>query len=242
MNHQKKTTFLVALFTIIVLVWSYLFFQVRPITFDSLSWPYEWKLTIAWLPALGVFLAGLIFRGITEAKEKISLTGGSFWSVAVILVPIILLTIWGLPNEQGINAHYFGAVVGLIVVVYTLFEEYGWRGFLHPILNPKQLWIKYVIIGLIWYAWHWDFLDKPALLSNLIFAGGLILGSWGIGQLADSRKSILVCAAAHSLGNIGFLYPLVTDPLSFQSRMIILGLSIVLWIVIFKFWPLTSTE
>src|SRR5690606_10564804 len=69
----------------------------------------------------------------------------------------------------------------------------------HP---PSKPMAKYVIIGVLWYLWHLSFLKGGSVQENLFFMGLLILGSWGIGQIAEATKSIVASACFHLIVQI----------------------------------------
>lgn len=237
MNRQSLTRLL--FFLISTLAWSYVFFQIRPISISLENFPAELYLASAWLPAIGLLLVGGFLMRSVPKNDKISLFGGSpKWSLLILSLPIICLTVIGVPNTFGIQANYAGLVFGLVLAVYTLFEEVGWRGYLQQELDleVRNEWLKYSMIGIAWYLWHWDFLDKTSLMPNLIMCGGLILGSAGIGKIAEKTKSILVCAAFHTLGNIGFMYGLVVKNVALEMRLGIIAVCVVVWVWVIKKW------
>ena len=100
-------------------------------------------------------------------------------------------------------------------------------------LNPIK---RYFLIGFVWYFWHLSFLTDATLSENLIFLSMLILGSWGIGQVADSTKSILASACFHLIIQIMMFNSLIKNGLDGTQKLIILGVSVFLWIVILKKW------
>jgi membrane protease YdiL (CAAX protease family) len=86
-----------------------------------------------------------------------------------------------------------------IIFIYGLLEETGWRGFLQQQLQglPK-IW-NILIVGTLWFVWHLNF---DLTIMNLIFLGLLFFGTWGIGIVASTTKSLLAVSAFHSLNNI----------------------------------------
>jgi hypothetical protein len=84
------------------------------------------------------------------------------------------------------------------------------------------------------------FLTKASLGDNLFFLGMMNLGSWGIGQVAESTKSILASACFHMIIQIMMLNALIKDGIDGTEKIIILGISIVIWFVIVKKWEKES--
>lgn len=64
----------------------------------------------------------------------------------------------------------------------------------------------------------------------------MIFGSWGIGQVAETTKSILASACFHLIINIMMYNSLIKNGLDGTQKLIILGVSIVLWIIITEKW------
>lgn len=118
-----------------------------------------------------------------------------------LIYPIIIY--WVLPIILISSITYFtkGTIPWLIILsilLYGLLEEIGWRGFLYQHLKTLPLFTNILIVATLWFLWHLNF-DLTA--SNLLFYGILILGSWGIGKVADSTNSLIAVSAFHSLNN-----------------------------------------
>lgn len=144
-------------------------------------------------PAVGALIACILFRINMEMGLK-----GDFKNYLIPLsiywiFPILLI---------GIIAYFTNRTVSFIpiitILIYSLFEEIGWRGFLQQLLRPLPKFIGIFIIAALWFIWHLNF---ELTNSNLLFFGILLLGSWGIGLVADKTKSLLAAAAFHSLNN-----------------------------------------
>ena len=158
----------------------------------------------------------------------------SFKSWLIVIVPIACLAVIGVPNNIGVQPNLFGLTIGSFTMVYAFFEEFGWRGYLQEELFRKyNKWIVYALIGFIWYLWHWYFLregNNPKFMMIPI----LILASFGIGEVAKSTKSILICGALHGLVNILFIYGLIAQNITNQNKLVILIISLIIWIPLIK--------
>lgn len=145
-------------------------------------------------PALGAIVVAVVF------KIKIPLTiKGRFSNVLIPfvlywLVPFVILISASLFTRKG-NAYL--TVLGILI--YTLLEETGWRGFLRPALKPLPKFTNILIVTVLWFIWH---LDIAFTAGHLLFFVILFMGSWGIGIVADKTGSLLAVAAFHSLNNI----------------------------------------
>lgn len=86
------------------------------------------------------------------------------------------------------------------------------------------------------YAWHLSFLTEAAFVDNLFFLGTLILGSWGIGKIAELTNSILACSCFHLIVNIFMYNHFFNNAFSGTSKLVILIVSILLWTLILTKW------
>lgn len=144
-------------------------------------------------PAIGACVAFLAFR----IKPLLSLKGNYNKSG----VPLLLY--WVLPIALIVGTEYFtkgtfSFVAVLAILIYGLLEEIGWRGFLQQELKPLPHFINILIVATLWFVWHLNF---ETTTSNVMFFGILLLGSWGIGKVADNTHSLLAISAVHSLNN-----------------------------------------
>ncbi len=191
------------------------------------------------LEGSGVFIGALV--GIYLLKQARPV-GISFWGTSrrsVLLmaaVPFVLITVIGLRNTHGINVHLFGAVATVAVLIYCTMEEYAWRGYLQQELGGLHHMLKYVVIGALWYFWHLSFLENTDILANVLFFGTLVLGSWGIGQVAVLTRSIGASACFHFVVNITFFNVFFHKALDPLMLAVVIAGCIVAWIIILKRW------
>ncbi|GLR19831.1 CPBP family intramembrane glutamic endopeptidase [Portibacter lacus] len=191
------------------------------------------------LEGSGVFIGAVIALSLYRKsnRSEITLFGTSISkSLVMLIIPIIILTIIGVRNEYGLNSHIYGFIAIISTLLYCIMEEYGWRGYLQQELNSLSSWQKYLIIGTVWYLWHLTFLTKASLGDNLFFLAMMILGSWGIGQVVESTKSIIAGACFHLIIQIMMFNALIKNGITSTEKLIILGVSVVLWYIIVKKW------
>ena len=201
-------------------------------------------LTSVLLEGSGLFIGALIAISFLKKnrKKEITLFGTSkSKSLIMAIIPIIILTVIGVKNEFELDSHLYGFIAIIGTFLYCIMEEYGWRGYLQEELQTLKPWQKYLIIGFIWYLWHLTFLTKATIGDNLFFLSMMIFGSWGIGQVAESTKSIMASACFHMIIQIMMFNALIKNGISGTEKLIILGVSIVLWIVIIKKWEKENT-
>ena len=210
---KKKFHFIAVLTFYTIALELSIFFRVRQLNPD-------WYLNLSdleygWVPislfkALGPLVGGLFCILFLRKyfKSTISLTGKSLaLSLIYFLAPVLMIGVWGVNSDSGGNTHLFGLLTGLTMMGYCLFEETGWRGFLQDafrgILNPY----RFIIIGVLWYFWHLNFLTVGPYnwkFGLFVHLPSCIFGSWIIGYFADKYKSLLIAAAIHSMFNIFF--------------------------------------
>lgn len=149
------------------------------------------------LQAIGPAIGALVAMKFFNLKFSMSLNG--LYSKS--LIPIIIF--WILPiliistKAYFINGNFAYSTV-LAILVYGLLEEIGWRGFLQQQLKSLPKIISILTIATLWFIWHLNF---EISIGNLLYFAILVLGSWGIGLLADKTKSLLAVASFHSLNN-----------------------------------------
>ena len=144
-------------------------------------------------PAIAAMAVFYIFK----IKPTLNLKG----NYSKTSTPFLLY--WALPVVLISGAAYFikGTIAPITVIsilLYGLLEEIGWRGFLQRELKPLPDFLNILLVATLWFIWHLNF-DLTS--SNLLFFAILILGSWGIGKVADSTHSLLAVSAFHSLNN-----------------------------------------
>lgn len=219
----KKLGFISLYFIIAVALRYYIFF-IKPAFFTNAN-----LFTQILLEGIGPLFAGLLMVKIFNRPFELKLFSIGFWqSITLVLIPIVLFTLVGYLN---IGEPYklapelvFGAIV------YGLFEEYGWRGYLQAELAfLKDIYI-YLIISVLWFVWHLEF---SLSLDNLIFYLFCLGGSIGIGMVAKKSKSLVLVALFHSFFNL-FYITRVLEGITSMQKIVILIISIVAIIYVMK--------
>ncbi len=197
------------------------------------------------LEGSGVYIGALIGLYLLrkERETQISLFGTSR-SKALLMsaIPVVLLSIIGVKNDYGIQENAYGLLAVVVSLVYCIMEEYGWRGYLQEELKDLQPLKRYLLIGFLWYVWHLSFLTTATVYENLFFLLMLLFGSWGIGQVAASTQSILASACFHLVVQIMMFNSLIKNGLDGTQKVIVLGVSIALWIIILSKWKKDHTQ
>ena len=186
---------------------------------------------------LGPFVGALLIWIAFRPERRMSF-GGTFpaMGAAMLLVPTLVMAVVGINNPFAIDPHLFGACMGIYIALYALLEETGWRGYLQDELRDRPALLKYALIGVLWYLWHFSFLSgRPvsAEFVNLLF---IVLASIGIGYVADLTRSIFAAASFHLLGNV-IATSATFDALPMQeSRTWIALACLVVWIAMLRAW------
>jgi uncharacterized protein len=143
-------------------------------------------------PTLAVGIVYLLSKILKLEFTSFSFFGSDKWgkSVLVFTVPILVSVIF---NDNPIKQF----LILLSIMMYCLFEEIGWRGWLLPQLEGQKEWVKIFVVWILWTLWHFTF--QPV---NLAFAGFLLAGTLGINLATTKTKSILVAAAMHAIPNL----------------------------------------
>ena len=212
-------------------------FEIKPELQKLPTWIFI--LISVFLEGSGVIIGAFIALNLLKKKRstEISLFGTSkAKSLLMASIPIIILTFVGVNNSYNLEKHVYAFISVVGTLIYCVFEEYGWRGYLQEELKFLKPWQQYVIIGFLWYFWHLTFLTNATLAENLFFLGMMIFGSWGIGQVANATKSILASACFHLIIQIMMFNALIRNGISGTEKIIILSITTILLFAIVKKW------
>lgn len=109
--------------------------------------------------------------------------------------------------NYGVTAVVYAAVSGLA----TIGEEFGWRGFLQPVMIEQfGVTSGVVVIGLVWALWHvpiilagYNYPDHPVLgalvLFPLLLTGASFLLAWITLKAGSFWPAVLVHGAINSI-------------------------------------------
>lgn len=196
------------------------------------------------LEGSGVFVGALVGIALLRKERKPVITFQGLLknkNLLMLSIGILVLTIIGVTNDYHINKHIYGFLAAVITFLYCVMEEYGWRGYLQEELSSLKPLLKYILIGVLWYIWHLTFLKEVSLQDNLFFLGMMIFGSWGIGKIADSTKSIIASACFHLIVQIMMFNALFRNGLTGTQKGIALAVCVVLWVLILRKWEKENT-
>jgi uncharacterized protein len=183
-------------------------------------------------PALGALVAfkafGLKLTYSFAGKLKPLLIS----AFVFVVIPVAGFAIIGIQESEQVivtsNAYLAGAKLCFYFLIYAILEEIGWRAFLQEQLGFLNKYLKYAVIGTLWFIWHLNF---DLTVSNLIFLLVLILASWGIGKVGDKTKSILAVGAFHALYNL-----FTAGHFDTKGKIVVLTVCAAIWILYVVFY------
>ncbi|MCG3267853.1 CPBP family intramembrane glutamic endopeptidase [Yoonia sp. I 8.24] len=120
---------------------------------------------------------------------------------------------------DGFVALYLPAILAMlpITMLYAVFEEFGWRGYLEPqleILGVPDL-KRHLLVGLIWTIWHISYLmtfgnvaDIPLYLFMPIYLIETLAMAVWYGVSRKRTNSVWPAVIAHGCAN-AIMWPLV---------------------------------
>jgi membrane protease YdiL (CAAX protease family) len=176
------------------------------------------------MPAVSALILTAIFGGQTAVRTLLGRlaiwrVGWSWWAVAVLVQPILLIlagliynVMWGNPLVTMLPVGVTSAFVINIIflAIATLGEEIGWRGVALPSLQSLRTALNAsLILGFLWAAWHipfWLLMDTfnqygwiYMLLNFLFVLPGTFYITWFFNH---SRSSLLLPVVFHLSFNI----------------------------------------
>lgn len=169
---------------------------------------WHYVLLVPTVSVLPVFLLSLISGQLTDSGESL---------VAILLS----LAIYFLSN-----------------LVTSGTEEFGWRGYLYPILKAKNktFWDASWKGGLIWALWHYPLLvimylpnGIAVLLPSLVgFTASIVAMSYISNFIYEKSKSIWTVVVLHALNNTGSFLIILLFPGSYFSFIT----SVMSWVIV----------
>lgn len=159
----------------------------------------------------GPLLSGLICYKVFNVPNqyRISLNGAKpylTWGIVLLALLLPFLTIHTVSKTTILSA-----VTSQFI--YSLGEEFGWRHYLQNATHGLNPWGRYVLIGCLWFFWHYSFTNDPVramtgqpippLIGIPLCIGILAVFSFVWGDLVIKTRSILLPTVAHYLPKAG---------------------------------------
>ena len=198
-----------------------------------------------------------VFLSKEGVKGSLGLMRYPKYYLAALLLPaafvtavVLIVQALGLGEFRWSEANWFVylmlLVIALPVTLFTLGEEYGWRGYLLPRLLPLGEIRASVLLGVIWGLWH-----LPLIMAGLNYPGvnvwlAIIIFTFVTVALSftytwfyvASSGSVLVAAVFHASTNqfsdTFWVPPLLSGANSFAPSLVSAVLIVGLVVVVYK--------
>jgi len=194
----------------------------------------------AGLKGLGPMVGALVVLSIWKRDTKQFSIWGSrpSRSLIALLIPLGLGLVIGIRQTDFFeNIHINGMAMVALGLAYAFAEEYGWRGYLQEALLPMGLKASAMIIGVLWYLWHFTWMNSQTNLTNeLSFLALCLFGSWGMAVTAVKTQSIILPACLHFVFNLFMVLQLKS------IELVIPILSILAWVYLVQYWETEPAE
>lgn len=237
MNQKPIRWASIALYCAIAFAFS-LPFNLKPLSqalnLSALA-PPVWQSWLFAPAALGPLLAALVCYRLDRhhMPRQISLLGQDrIASALTALIPLVAFTIAGLVSPSG--RHMPGELLVLalsptLAILYALGEELGWRGYLQEALGGLAPTHRYLLVGVLWWAWHARFHNSFEWTAFLLI---VVVSAFLLGRAAQETRSLLVVASMHAT------IILLTKNGAVSSAYYAAGAATILgWILIRRFRP-----
>jgi membrane protease YdiL (CAAX protease family) len=137
-----------------------------------------------------------------------------------------------------------------IRILFAMFEEWGWRGYLEPrllALGVPDLQ-RHLLVGVLWAVWHFplilstDYTHIPYAIFLPLFVVGVAVMSVVYGQLRKASETVWTSVLMHGIANAVAWAIIQGDSISFNNKVLAYcGPESVIMIVLFcilAFWML----
>jgi hypothetical protein len=167
---------------------------------------------------LGPLVSGLVCYRLLKTRNslEVSFLGPKpVLSITICIIPIATFCLTQTKNDLAVILVY-----ALIQFAYCFGEEFGWRHYLQNATSFMNEWLQSLLIGLLWFLWHYSFLedlsskmlgsDLPALVFPPIMIVLLSLVSYLFGMMVKRSRSILFPTVGHLLFKTNLITMIVT--------------------------------
>ena len=130
-----------------------------------------WLIAI-WSPNMAAIIILMAKNNVTSSIQAAFTLPAFSWWMILVLIPLLVTGILLLIEVSKGNTiqwsnfkwSYLLPLILINLIMGPLGEEFGWRGFLYPIIKSSYGWMgSALIVGVIWAIWHaplW-FLNSP---------------------------------------------------------------------------------
>jgi len=197
-NMKTQTTLSIITFFVIAFGLTFAFSKLPAIPFYSVD-------IKDILCGFGPLISGLICYKLFATPTKYSISGKQPLKAGLIV--FISATTFILSNSK--SSFSFNLLFALTQIIYCFGEEFGWRHYLQSVTDRINKWLQPFIIGLVWFCWHFSWLQDPinammgqninapipAVMISVILA--LTVISFLLGLIMRKTQSVLLPAILH---------------------------------------------
>lgn len=169
-----------------------------------------------------VLLRSLGGDGWSDAGLGLNFTGNWRWYLFSLgLYPVLMTLVLGLGALLGVTRvnGSVDAVLPMVLagfatqliprMIFALFEEWGWRGYLEPRLAALGLpdLQRHMFVGTVWALWHFPlvlstaYTEIPYAVFFPLFVVAILLTAIVYGQLRKNSGTVWTSVLMHGIGN-----------------------------------------
>jgi membrane protease YdiL (CAAX protease family) len=167
--------------------------------------------------------------GWRDAGLRLRLRGNGRWyALSLLLFPVLSAVAVGLGAAFGAvefapgAAQEFAALFATALVtafIYSVFEEFGWRGYLEPRMQALGVPAarRHLIVAAVWGLWHVPYILAVDVMTDLPLAGYIPLFLLAIvpmafiyGVVRERTGTVWPAVIMHALAN-AVAFPLLSD-------------------------------
>ena len=195
---------------------------------------------------IGPILMAVLLRffggdGWKDAGLNLSLKGNWRWylfglfayPISMTLVIVIGMVLGITKVNDNFNTQWQAFLVGFATqliprILFAMFEEWGWRGYLEPRLAALNVpdSRRHLFVGLIWSVWHF-----PLIISTPyteihyaiflpVFMVGVIISAIVYGQLQKASGTVWTAVLMHGIANAVAWAIIQNDLITFNNKLL----------------------
>lgn len=162
---------------------------------------FDFAPNFSWNHGIALFIVSMLAYRFSKIDRKTTFLGNKpSYSIIFAAVFLVAYSVIGFSNDYGINRHLWAFIFCLSTLIYDIFEENAWRGFLNDSLRPIPIWLKGVVTGILWSVWHILIFNSFDQFGGFhIFLILSVIVSIVMSYATERTNSILVASSIHAL-------------------------------------------
>lgn len=180
---------------------TYVLIQVPNIIKEIWSRLFDFTPNFSWNHGIALFIVSIAAYGFFKIKRNTTFLGNKpYYSLLFAVVFLVAYSVIGFSNNYGINRYLWAFIFCISTLIYDIFEETAWRGFLNDSLRPIPIWLKGIITGILWSLWHVLIFQNFNQFGGFhIFLALSVFVSILMSYATERTNSILVASSIHAL-------------------------------------------